>query len=748
VEVLEEKKKLTGDVIATTQAEPDEENEIERSLKRSTWSSVKESGGNIKVTDVMNVGEKTRERFAEDGFWSPSDFYNAYKKGYYKELAALAKETRGKFDTIAGLVTLAPGASSLSRDDVIKKLQDHYKEGAKPFKERRAREIERYLKKLKINGRVPVTISLVEEGEQLTHEKAEEYIEEETMKDVSGRKLPVIMSQNKVITGMPAIVNKAQSTVLDRGLRDAMTGLQDNKITTLTAFKSFVDTVVKRFPALYDENVDPANKKRLSELKKEFIKESIDGFVNNGTFIDDADFGFKRPSDEAMANYLLTQKRATAVIGHTNNFKIASIAKPTKSVNAGDPIGGLLLFDDYGPSSGVQPIRLTGHMLVEKPDDISKLVEVLGTNPKNGFLPRGFEHVDDLVKSLMYTFVVMARYPPVLSAHTPRVKEINRTPDGYVIKTTGKNKVLDASASLWVAKEGLSRNILENIKSEAIKTKARETFGKELEDLTPEERRRLRVEEDLFPDIWGAQYEYGGSLCIVDPKDTKMYRRLNALKKDVKNFTVMEIGFDPKKKDEAKMSYEEHIVDNIDYKRNNMKDILDKEIDRDMKKVEDNIGRSIGTVNTRTKPNCLVIPPVKKNEIKIVKSDESQFVEKKIEKTMAKCDALQGKDRNKCYAATMKITQNFSEGIDPSIYEAIRASKSDDDKTKEKVTAENLASIERRMRTGEWLEKRDDQGNLMDIFPTRAERSDVLDATKLLGKIPLDISKWLFLSNF
>jgi hypothetical protein len=297
---------------------------------------------------------------------------------------------------------IAPEAPrDLKRDDIIKELEQAY-ENAKTnktptFKERRKDEIKTYLKKLKIDGKTPVVITLQDEGERLTHEKVKDIMQPV---GATGPAPPVVLSKGNILSGGTAIMRSAKNNIFDRAMRDAMQGIQSDKINTLTDFKRWKEYLQNKVPSLQDKD-------KWKPVENSFIKGVIDGFVKEGILVKDVDTGTMRPSDEEIAGYLLSRKDAEGVIGHTNNFKIASLAEMVPASGIDQVESGKLVFQSHAGKK--TPIRLTGHVIIEKEPDIDKLVDILGTNPKNGFLPRGFEHEDDEVKDLMNTFVVLAR---------------------------------------------------------------------------------------------------------------------------------------------------------------------------------------------------------------------------------------------------------------------------------------------------------------------------------------------------
>ena len=95
----------------------------------------------------------------------------------------------------------------------------------------------------------------------------------------------------------------------------------------------------------------------------------------------------------------------------------------------------------------------------------------------------------------------------------------------------------------------------------------------------------------------------------------------------------------------------------------------------------------------------------------------------------------------------MKITQNFTNDVLKSrIFHAIRSTKKDYEKRQEEKDIKMLSSIEHVIRTGNFKEEFVD-GKLKKISPTRNEKRQALNRAKLLGKMPLDTSRWSFLSD-
>ncbi len=702
--------------------------DFSRALKEETWKSVKKTG-NVSVTDVVGMGEKRREEFATAGLWSPSDFYGAYKSGHSTELAAIADKLRVNLDTVADLVLVAPEAPpGLSKQKVLSDLAGAFKKGARPFNEKRAREIERYLRKLNINGKVPVSITFQEKGAGATHEKAE------TVAPMTGggTALPTVMFRNQIITGNRAIKREAMDSVFENAVRRAMIGV-DRKNRS-TAFNRFFDSLAKRNPKINaDAWTNEADKKKAKAARKKVEQNFFDGsitiFEKEGILVHDPDISpvaseNLRPSDEEMARYLFSKSKATARIGETNNFEIASLAKSKEEGS-----GSLVFPEMKGP--GKEQIRLTGHMNIASPDDIQKLVAALGTNPKNGFLPIGYAHSDDIVKKIMYTFEVFANYPPVLSTHVPRVIDIVKDRDKYTIKFAGTSKAIDADASLWLAKEHVPEDEIEAVMKSVASKKAMETFGKPVEELTPAEMDSLEIDKKSLPEIWGLRHEYAGSTCTATIPE--MYRRLRALESDM-NF-IGDIGYEAKYK---------AVVNGVEQKIADIKN----DAKTTMGSILASIKNDAGTMNKSPKPYCAVIPKIEPTRMTIVAGPGTAFIEKKLDKAITKCGALKGKKRVRCFSSTVAVTQNAASEIESRVWSATARAREIAGLGKPVIddTKHLLSSVERLFRTGYPREKRVDN-KIEKIYPSEEERRDILNEAKLGGKIPLSFDKWAFLNE-
>lgn len=692
-------------------------------LKRKTWEIVRK-GGKIDTTDIVNIGPKTRQRFELAGFWSPSDFYMAYDKKYYDELASLARGIKGTVGTIADMILVAPETPPyLTKEDIVDKLGGR-KRKKELFLNRRENEVKTYLEKIKINGRYPTHISFIDEGELLTHEKAKEISQPATPV-----RIPSAMIGNKIMRGNANLKRAAKNAVYKRGLRDAMTGINKSKIRRLSAFKKFFDSLASRHQKIAE------NRK---QIEKNFIDGVMEAFKKNEVFIKDPDLGFVRPSDNEMAGYILSKKNSEALIGHTNNFEIASIAKPFPRSNLNAVDTGELVYQARSPTMNI-PIRFTLYMTVQSDDDVEKLVRALGTNPKNGFTPRGYENTDDSVKKLMNTFSVFAMYHPNANMITPSVKNVRKNAEGYEIEVDPDGGLMEGiTTHLWIKKEGLSDNILDIIKNQRMDEIARESFGKDYEDLTEEELSSLAISSEKFPGIWGMENEYGGSLCEIGAP-SRSIRRLRATKSDVNALSNL-AGRSKEMKDAIPVIKEkkDEIIEVIEGKtgrKGTLEELWEKEAGK------------IGTLNKRSVPNCLYIPEINGNTIAIKKGKGSKYIETKLNKAIVKCGSLQPDEKERCFVDTVRITQNFAEGLDSKVFDAIRKSKNQEDVKRKEETMNNLHSIERKLRTGMWDEERDDKGRIREIKPTRIEKREALNEAKLLGKMPLNIERWDFLDE-
>jgi len=153
-----------------------------------------------------------------------------------------------------------------------------------------------------------------------------------------------------------------------------------------------------------------------------------------------------------------------------------------------------------------------------------------------------------------------------------------------------------------------------------------------------------------------------------------------------------------------------------------------------------------GSINASPMPNCLITPRMERNKITIQTGTGSRYVEAKLDKAIARCTGLPADEKDQCFVDNVKITQNFTEIVRPTVYSAIESAKTIDDRAEEKEDIKVLSSIERKIRTGNYAEEFVD-GKVREIHPIRSEKRQALNRAKLLGKMPLDTAEWKFLSD-
>jgi hypothetical protein len=352
---------------------------------------------------------------------------------------------------------------------------------------------------------------------------------------------------------------------------------------------------------------------------------------------------------------------------------------------------------------------------------------------------------------------------------TPVVEEVRKNNGEY--KITFKDPVKSGiDVHLWVKKSDFSPSIIETIKSNSLNAIAKDNYGKSWDELTGNERDNLAVDFNKFPETWGIENEYAGSLCEINASTIAM-RRYGSIINDVDNIAVLDEKRGVKTKLD-KLSKKKFKVDDYDGLTPSQVQILVTEMDPDLKndwkdemnrrnvvtkknaikddakenmdRLKSTIESDIGTLNTRAVPNCLLIPDISEKSITIKTGQDSGFIEKKLDKVMAKCSALSGEEKKKCFDENISITQNFVKTIDETVYKAIKQSKSPEEVESEKNAVKVLSSIENHARTGNW---KDADGKIVDRGPTRNERRDALNAAKLDGKKMLDTSEWKFLAK-
>ena len=722
------------EALKTQEAPPAAELPIAGTVRKESWDRIR-AGGKIDLTDIAGVGVATRKKFEESGFWSPSDFYKAYKEGRVEELAALAKSlkiTRGGTgaDVIAGEIAAAPEThmtmDQKEKDNMAKNIKNTAP-GAS-FLDRRAREMKQYLEKIGfVEGR-PVVVSLVNRGEKLTHEAAEE-AEEEAEKPFApsqGTGPITVMIGNKAVRGMADLKKKAKDTIFNRALRDAMTGMDIGSLGT--GFEPFFDNLAKISPKL------AADEKLMKAAKSSFIKNVTTSYILNKTLVQDPVIGQRgslRPSDVEMARYLFTS-RAQFRIGDTNNFDIPLLAKFAADGQSMLAPPGELVFENPAKTGN---IRLTGHVLVKSKRDMDKLVKILGANPKNGFAPIGYEATDDAAKTAMDTFTVFARYIGGSNIVTPNVTDVGKSGGNYIITVDdGKKIVPGANAHLWIAKP--PEEMPPWAKKKLDET-ANEVFRKAFDDCTKAEKESIIASSEIVPVLFAMEHEYAGSLCEVDT-GSKTVDRLRAVDKLLDQFYFT-----------AKSKEEKVAIGAVKAKIAEIKQVAD-----------DSVGAigiakkaKIGTLNAGNVPNCLIVPKrdADTNDIHVTTGSGSNFIERKLDKEVAKCGALPGQDKEKCFADTVVFSQNITDkgALESKIHRAIREAKTTLERKADGGTEKTLMSITRKLVAGSWNEEfNESKRKTVDIKPTTEEKRDVLNAVKLMGNQPLGITPWKFLKHF
>jgi hypothetical protein len=731
---MEHKEGKTGvEALKSQQSPPASSLPIAGDVRKNAWDRIR-AGGKIDLIDIAGVGVATRRKFEESGFWSPSDFFKAYTDGRVEELAALADDlhiTKGGSgaDVIAGEVVSAPEAHmTMDKNEVTKNIKSA-KPGV-PFLDRRATEIKDYLEKIGFVENRPVVISLVNRGEKLTHEAAAE-AEAVPPTSPASRAGPVtVMIGQKAVRGMGDLKKKAKDAVFDRAMRDAMTGMGGKFGVGL---ERFFENVAKVSPKL------AADEKLMAKAKSGFVKNVTTDFILNKTLVQDPDIGQRgnlRPSDSEMARYLFAS-RAEFRIGETNNFDIPRIAKFAAAGQSILKNPGELVFEDPSKTGN---IRLTGHVLVKSKKDVDKLVKILGTNPKNGFAPIGFEATDDAAKMAMDTFTVFARYVGGSNIVTPNVVDVSKVSGNYVITVDDGKKIMHgADVHLWAYKP---KEELAPWAAKKLDETATDVFGKKYDDLTPSERESVIGSSEVVPALFATNHEYAGSLCEVDP-GSKTIERLRAVDKLLNQFYFT-----------GKSKEEKAAVGFVQAKIGEIKDGINGASGTKglVEKLGDINKADIGTLNTGSKPNCLVVPSFDKanGKIDVVTGADSKFVERKLDKAIAICSKLPSKfEKEGCFADWIVVSQNFTDGgaMDGKVYRAIEKSKTVLEQKGEADTEKVLLSIARKMAAGSWNEEKDPATNrTVDIKPDTKEKRDVLNAVKLLGNQPLGITPWKFLS--
>jgi uncharacterized protein YozE (UPF0346 family) len=727
-------------------------------LKSGVWDKVVASKGNMSLTDIVNVEKTVATKFGESGFWSPDDFYNAYNKGYWQEVANLSKLVRGnkekRIETIASIIIASPRAPfSLTKEKVINDLKASYKSrGAIPFLDRRESEIKDYLGKLGLDGSSPFPVVLKDEGSQLTHEKAEKMMKKSTT--ISMAPIPKITSMGKVITGLPAMKRKIIDEIINQATKMAgKDGLTVAEIKKVAGHRALAGDKKKGLKGIWDEFARQEDNFNDKKYRTSFLDAVTKELVDKGILVKDPESGI-RANDAEMARYTLTEKGEWVRIGKTNNFMIPAFARYLTSEQRKNARSGELIFPVMAPGESF-PIRMTGYMAINGKDDLDKLVKVLGTNPKNGFAPLGYDHEDKKAASLMNTFTVFVSVPQEHRLLEPDVEKVEKVGSKYVIKLAPDSSMEKGiPIHLWRRKP-VSTSTITGLVNKMMDDEATKKYGRDFDDLTPEEKATVKLDESLFPEIWGLTHEYNGTLCQINERGSSNHDRLKILKSDLENSVNVNIkGARPPKKGSRQEEIEKENEAITKAKKsliNNIKKAISSDEKAALKKSGEN--------NRWAIPNCAYIKPATGDTITIDTGDGTGYVEKKLDKIIDDCD--DATDEKQCFLDSITVTQNLSHvktgsnvtGIESIIYNAVRKSRTKAIINDEKDFKHDLSLIEKKIRTGSWPHE-----TVTKIYDTRKSKvtgparvtarrvSDVLDEARLLGKLPLDVSKWNFLA--
>jgi hypothetical protein len=236
------------------------------------------------------------------------------------------------------------------------------------------------------------------------------------------------------------------------------------------------------------------------------------------------------------------------------------------------------------------PIRMTGHVAIEDKNDLDKLVKILGTNPKNGFAPLGYEHGDKIASDLMNTFTVFTTIPTDKIVHMPNVKGIDIHNGKYEINIDDKKQVMrDLPLHLWIKKQDVSIDTIENTMKKIKDEESVKTYGIEYDELKADEKKKLKYDEENIARLWGMMYEYAGSLCQVGSKRTEQETRMRMLESDIETATPV-LG-------------DEETVKSVKHAKESLLDSIAGVINDEQKQSRGASGEVIGTLNPYAIPN-------------------------------------------------------------------------------------------------------------------------------------------------
>lgn len=674
----------------------------ERSSDHSMFSSIIKSNrlpivqetGKIELNDIVGVTDTTQKVLNTMGIWTPEDAYDIYKNGDKKELKTLIKykefsNSPNRLEVLSSIIYSARNIDPLlKKSDIYSDL--NLVPNSSTFESKRIGELTNYLKFFGLGKRNQI-ISLEARG--------------------SGVNIPFVENlrsfstafPRKMIYGTTKTVKEKIDTekeyVLDYAFRKSMIGTSKSDLKNLNAVKE-------------------------NRLNKNDADAMYDILIQNGTLIRDNDWNAIRPNNQEIFNKIFAS--SSIIIGQTANPKLGKIG----IISDNRPIGYKgLIFEKEGSKN--ESIRLKGSFIIENTNDIIDAINILGTNPKNGFAPIGFDYVDDTI-SESPIFNVITKLPEShvnIFIDPKSIKKVNRgNLRGFEIEIKSpefnnfiRSNILVANISDSRIKEIGYQKAMYSIKS------------KEKENL-PESQKNV-PEEDLsnihFRRINTAGIEYGGTLC------NKFKKGDNIVLRNKKNLLIeMDSLLN------VNSRYIKTTDSELDSIINNTKSIKsDLELEVSRKKLENvpMVNRN-EIIYTKSKPNCQITDISSNNGYTKLFIPIETPIFKKINKVWNFCNSdLKSKNPEFCTAKLVKLHQNLTDNyfggeVNQNPVEMILGNIL---KPQKNQIVDDLTDISREIKTG--------QKSVKDAEPmTNLYKRTVLQNSKLFNKIPLTTNNWKF----
>jgi SMC interacting uncharacterized protein involved in chromosome segregation len=147
----------------------------------------------------------------------------------------------------------------------------------------------------------------------------------------------------------------------------------------------------------------------------------------------------------------------------------------------------------------------------------------------------------------------------------------------------------DLPLHLWIKKQDVSIDTIENTMKKIKDEESVKTYGIEYDELKADEKKKLKYDEENIARLWGMMYEYAGSLCQVGSKRTEQETRMRMLESDIETATPV-LG-------------DEETVKSVKHAKESLLDSIAGVINDEQKQSRGASGEVIGTLNPYAIPN-------------------------------------------------------------------------------------------------------------------------------------------------